>query len=346
MPAHRLRLQNRGSIASMAAAHAKTIILCTTACVVAWRIFIVKSSSSSLERYTNPQDIPLDLLSSIDAVLVLGGGAAKAYNNPPAYVQRRCDDAARVVQRYSLLTKRKKNRKKGLPVLCLSAGTAHVPQLLGPTGLPVWESTASAAYLMEKHNISNVFVETTSYDTLGNAYFARTSHTDHNSWRRLLIVTSKVKCHDAETSEALLCADHSSLTQSRSLFQFHMPRTKAIFDWIFGIDNKKGYALYYLESPDIGLSNDVLKARLAKEHRSLESVKILADSHRSLASVWHFLHTQHALYAAGSLVERAQSQYFPALPDNLRQSYGAYSNGQQFRSSEATTTTTTTIHKL
>ena len=68
-----------------------------------------------------------------------------------------------------------------------------MPQLLSTAGLPVWESTSSAAYLSKKHNIqSNVYLETTSYDTIGNAFFARTSHTDIVKWRKLVVVTNEV----------------------------------------------------------------------------------------------------------------------------------------------------------
>ena len=67
-----------------------------------------------------------------------------------------------------------------------------------------------------------VFVETTSYDTISNAFFTRTTMTDihatnvdnardgemktEKSWRNILVVTN----------------------------EFHIHRTKAIFDWIFG----------------------------------------------------------------------------------------------------------------
>jgi uncharacterized SAM-binding protein YcdF (DUF218 family) len=61
-------------------------------------------------------------------------------------------------------------------------------------GLPIWESTASAAYLQKRYGlIDNVYVETTSFDTIGNAFYARTTHTDIAGWKRLLIVTNEVR---------------------------------------------------------------------------------------------------------------------------------------------------------
>jgi uncharacterized SAM-binding protein YcdF (DUF218 family) len=156
--------------------------------------------------------VPDSLVRRLDAILVLGGGRPASHDEPPPYVKNRCDDAAGIVRR-----RRKVEAAEGgaslrcqLPVLCLSAGTAHVPQLVsGATGLPVWESTASAAYLLKNHGDlflssssssegdgacgSRLFVETTSYDTIGNAYYARTAHTEWNGWRTLLVVTSEVR---------------------------------------------------------------------------------------------------------------------------------------------------------
>jgi hypothetical protein len=164
--------------------------------------------------YGSPHDLPDALVESLDAVLVLGGGRPSRHDQPPVYVQNRCDDAAHIVMKKRQLVRMKKQPQDGgtkdampnidikddddedLPVLCLSAGTAHVPQLVSSvSGLPVWESTASSAYLLRRHNLTKVFVETTSYDTIGNAYYARTSHTEWNGWRTLLIVTSEVRAH-------------------------------------------------------------------------------------------------------------------------------------------------------
>jgi uncharacterized SAM-binding protein YcdF (DUF218 family) len=168
--------------------------------------------------YRSPHDLPDALVESLDAVLVLGGGRPSRHDQPPVYVQNRCDDAAHIVMKRRQLvgTRKRQLQQEGgtkdatanigindnddddLPVLCLSAGTAHVPQLVSSvSGLPVWEATASSAYLLRHHNLTQVFVETTSYDTIGNAYYARTSHTEWNGWRTLLIVTSEVRAHPA-----------------------------------------------------------------------------------------------------------------------------------------------------
>jgi len=149
------------------------------------------NSSVTKNMFYSANEIPAGRLTQFDCVLVLGGGRPSGLEEPPVYVQRRCDDAADVVLRRKEVSK----SVELLPILCLSAGTAHLPQLMATNGLPIWESTSSAAYLQKRHNLSsNVYVETTSFDTIGNAFFARTSHTDIVGWRNLLIVTNKVRC--------------------------------------------------------------------------------------------------------------------------------------------------------
>ena len=56
------------------------------------------SDTSAMGRhFSSPADIPLEVLSQLDAILVLGGGAPESLTEPPVYVQRRADDAAAVV---------------------------------------------------------------------------------------------------------------------------------------------------------------------------------------------------------------------------------------------------------
>jgi uncharacterized SAM-binding protein YcdF (DUF218 family) len=179
---------------------------CFVAVVVLCVIFsvsgsIVANKSAPHRIFENPNAIPTELILGFDAIIVLGGGAPMSLDSPPVYVQRRCDDAAEVWKRRNEYTEKliriqqhRQQKMSVLPILSLSAGTAHVPQLMSANGLPIWESTSSAAYLHTKHGIdySELFVETASYDTIGNAYYTRTAHTDISGWRNLLIITNKV----------------------------------------------------------------------------------------------------------------------------------------------------------
>ena len=92
--------------------------------------------------------------------------------------------------------------------LVLSRGTTHKPPPLDSTGFPIDESFASAAYLLDKGvEQRRVLLESWSLDTIGNAAFARLMHADLRGWRRILVVTSAS----------------------------HMPRTRAIFEWVFSL---------------------------------------------------------------------------------------------------------------
>uniref|UniRef100_A0A7S1Y322 DUF218 domain-containing protein n=1 Tax=Grammatophora oceanica TaxID=210454 RepID=A0A7S1Y322_9STRA len=251
-------------------------------------------SSNSSEHigkiFSSPSELPSDL--SIDAILVLGGGVPTSLEEPPIYVQKRCDDAAAVIEQHS----------PDAAILTLSAGTAHLPQLLTSDGRPIWESTSSAAYLKAKHGITkNVYVETTSFDTIGNAYFTRTSHTDPAGWRKLLVITN----------------------------QFHMLRSKAIFDWIFALDGGDSmYELYYLASEDVGLSETALKARNEHEAKGQKTVEEkLAPTYNSMSKVWEFLMHNHDLYTASKLIDNVSQAKFSEQGEALKESYGAGAAG-------------------
>jgi len=292
---------------------------------------ILKSATTYEQRQTNtkeenylyhsPEELPSDLIHSLDAILVLGGGRPKSIDHPPVFVERRCDDAIEVVRR-RLESKSSENfgslkgdYKQNLPILCLSAGTAHLPQLLSADGLPIWESTACAAYILSKNNKEknasttntippeSIYVETSSYDTIGNAYFARTSHTEFIGWRKLLIVTN----------------------------EFHMARTMKIFDWIFAAEStatrSSPYELQYLESPNVGMAFEVVAARKEREASSSKSVDYLSKKYSTLREVYEFLTKEHSLYAASRLVDRGRATASDiekgAVKDSVKRSYGA-----------------------
>ena len=113
-----------------------------------------------------------------------------------------------------------------------------------------------------------------------------------------------------------------------------MPRSKAIFDWIYGIatanNQSNVYQLYYLESPNVGLSNEAIAARKEREMKSLTVVETMSNTMDTLSGVWRFLNTRHDLYTASKLIERARGgkqdestdeNTYPAN-DMVKKSYG------------------------
>ncbi|MGK3752762.1 MAG: uncharacterized SAM-binding protein YcdF (DUF218 family) [Bacillariaceae sp.] len=275
-----------------------------------------KQSQSVSLLYNSPNEIPVDIINKLDVILVLGGGKPKSIHHPPLYVEKRCDDAIEIISRRrrktsgdsdisSNIRNRDTDINNELAILCLSAGTAHLSQLLSLDGLPIWESTACASYIiskMKEDNNSNnsypeIYVETTSYDTIGNAFYARTSHTDiMKNWNNLLIITN----------------------------EFHMERTQKIFNWIYSIDNEgSNYELYFLQSPNIGLSSEAITARKQRERQSLVHIDQLVKEKTTLQQVYQFLTNEHSLYTAQKLINRgALDVEEEVVKDNVKLSYG------------------------
>lgn len=192
-----------------------------------------------------------------DAILVPGGGVREG-GELPLWVQRRLDAACQLHQ--------------GEYILTLSAGTPHRPPPL-EDGFPIFESTAGARYLIAKGIPQDrILVEASSYDTIGNAYFARTVHTDPARLRRLAIVTSA----------------------------FHIERTRRVFEWAFSLAPvDRAYALTFLETANDGLEKDALAARLEKERAALAALEPLIPSIPDLPSLHDWLFQRHRAYAAG-----------------------------------------------
>ena len=203
-----------------------------------------------------------------DVVLIPGGGLREDGRLPP-WVENRLDKALEVA--------------RGARIITLSAGTPHKPPPLDSTGNPILESVAEATYLRDRGYPSELLlIENASYDTIGNAYFARVMHVEPAGFRRLCVITS----------------------------QFHLPRTEAIFRWVFGLAPVyHDYELTFLAVADIGMSSEVLGARRRKEEQSLKSVATLRAEITTLASFHQWLFTKHTAYS----VEKPQREKADSL---------------------------------
>jgi hypothetical protein len=110
-----------------------------------------------------------------------------------------------------------------------------------------------------------------------------------------------------------------------------MERTKAIFDWIFGVSRmgtaEYGYELYYLSCDNEGLSSEAIAARAEHEAKGAKNVRDkLAKEYNSLRGVLQFLTEKHDFYSATKLSQRAiQTQLKSDLDPRsaaLKRSYG------------------------
>lgn len=192
-------------------------------------------------------------MAQFDAVLVPGGGLTPS-GELTLFVRARLDRAlAHSAQFY----------------IALSGGTTHLPPPLDSHGYPIFEAIPAAQYLCDRGiPRTRILVETSSYDTIGNAFFARAIHTDPRGLSRLLIVNSA----------------------------FHMPRTEAIFRWVFGAAPERGYNLSFESTEDTGLSPEALEARAERERASLEVLRSLASRIATLTDIHRWLFTEHGAY--------------------------------------------------
>ncbi len=190
-----------------------------------------------------------------DCLLIPGGGLIDA-ETLPLWVTRRLDRALKVYA--------------GETIITLSAGTTYKPPPLDSRGFPILESIAAARYLIA-HGIDpdKVLTETVSYDTIGNAYFARVIHANPAGFRHLHVITSA----------------------------FHLPRTETIFRWVFGLAPTQPYALTFESVPDDGIATDTLTARIDKERASLERLHALIPTIHTLTDLHRWLYSEHAAYA-------------------------------------------------
>ncbi len=200
----------------------------------------------------------LSIEPTYDVILIPGGGVREG-GNLPLWVKERLDFAISL--------------QKGEYILTLSAGTPHKPPPIDNYGFPIFESIAAANYLQSKGiNSQKILTETSSYDTIGNAYFSRMIHIEPRGFKKLLIITSN----------------------------FHLIRTESIFRWVYGLNSEsRAYELKFLAVDDIGISTQALQERREKERLSLTSLVQIKSQIKNLSTLHQWLFTKHSAYAVG-----------------------------------------------
>jgi hypothetical protein len=161
----------------------------------------------------------------------------------------------------------------GALLMPLSAGTPHRPPPLDARGFPITEARAGAEYLVARGaDPRRILVEASSWDTIGNACFSRTLHAIPRGLERLLVVNSA----------------------------FHMPRTEAVFRWVYALDGPGPRCAVEFETvPDIGIEPEILQARMEKEAARLSALDALRRRIATLSELHRWLFAEHCAYAAG-----------------------------------------------
>lgn len=187
-------------------------------------------------------------------IITLAGGLDKN-GSIHEWVKRRLDDSITYFN------------KNNVPILCLGGGTYHKPPILNKNGFVIHESSACINYL-KKNKIPTdyLYKEWSSYDTIGNAYFALVNHIQFIKPKSILIITS----------------------------EFHYERTKILFDWIVGMYNNK-IKLYYHASSDDQLN---FEDRIKRENESIKNIKNnLIPKINSLEKFHSWFYREHNAYS-------------------------------------------------
>jgi hypothetical protein len=202
--------------------------------------------------------VPSGAMRAFDAIVVPGGGLVPD-GSLPRWVLSRLDRALEIAAGTDAY------------LITLSAATFHKRTVLDAHGNPLFESVAAARYLIDRgFPADRILWESSSYDTIGNAYFCRTIHTDPRQLTRLLILTSA----------------------------FHLARTESIFRWIFSLEPVAlQYELAFESTPDTGIGREGLAARYEKERQGLTDLLPKTRRLRTLVDFHTWMFTEHRIYA-------------------------------------------------
>ena len=207
--------------------------------------------------------------------IVIPGGGIDSNGSPSAWVAARLDRAVEMASSTTYF-------------LVLSRGTTHRPPLLDKHEFPIDEASASAAYLIERHIPSNkILIENWSLDTIGNAYFARQCILEPMELHRLAVITN----------------------------EFHMARTKLIFDWVCSLTNStkdrcEKYHIDYFTVDNQDMTDEQLVARIDKERLACDDLKIKIEQITNFSQMAQFIFVEHGAYKSKCLHTR-RSQLDP-----------------------------------
>ena len=166
--------------------------------------------------------------------------------------------------------------KNPVQIAISGGGSPHCLPVIHPEyGHVIHEGTAYAEYLVMSHQIpkGDILKESSSYDTVGNGYFSAMLHAVPAGWKNIVVVTS----------------------------EFHMPRSKAIFDAIYTLVGRAldvSFDLSYCAVSDEGLfEKGALEARKAKEAAAVETWKKNMERIDTLARFHSWMHATHLCYS-------------------------------------------------
>ena len=189
-------------------------------------------------------------------IMVLAGGLDHLGRNHP-WVKDRLDLAVRL---YKL-----KQRK----IYILGGGTYHKAPHLNREKFVIHECTMGAKYLIDRGVAKeDIYREWTSYDTIANAFFGLLHFAVPLGIKKFLVITS----------------------------DFHMPRSREIFKWIFGLWQSCRFEIDFAEVSSKYLDNEIIEARSSREQRSLDRLLKTVEEIDTWDKLHQWFYRDHQAY--------------------------------------------------
>jgi hypothetical protein len=220
--------------------------------------------------YILPHNSEVDFLNnycknnSINSIFVLAGGLNKE-GLCHKFVIDRLDTAYKIYKTYP--------RK----IFCIGGGSYHTPPIINGAHYVIHESTSCAEYLIKTGVSPNdIYKECASYDTIANGVFSFTNFIIPLNLTNIILITS----------------------------EFHMERTKIIFDWMKEVF-KCDIHISYISTPNTNLDKTVLEIRKEREKNSINNLKqYLINKYNNLEKFHKWFYTEHKAYCSDSEMRR------------------------------------------
>ena len=199
-------------------------------------------------------------------IFVLAGGL-DSKGRPHPFVKKRLDKAYDLFQ----MEKNRDQYVKDNFIILLGGGTYHKPPYLNNNNYVIHESSSCAKYLLDKGiPEEHMMREWGSYDTIANGFFAFLNFVQPLNIKECYVITS----------------------------QFHMDRTRVIFDYFQNICYTD-ISIHYIQTENYQMEKKVLDIRDERErHSIMQFKKNILNNIKNKSDFTKWFYTQHNAYKA------------------------------------------------
>lgn len=205
-------------------------------------------------------------------IFVLAGGQLSDGNINP-WVKSRLDIAIKIYKKHKC------------NIYCIGGGTYHKPPVTNQYNHVIHESTSCALYLQNNGiDYKDIKKEWSSYDTIGNAFFAFLNFIIPLKLKNICLITS----------------------------EFHMNRSNKIFDFLNNIF-KCNINIKYLKSEN-NMDLELLEIRKNREEKSIKNFIAHMENINTIEKFFDWFYKEHNAY--NSLIFKPET-----IDNSLKKSY-------------------------